>query len=187
MNQSFGVKLEGNRRPRGTERGGLSPDARCLSIATTGPLSCTLAAAVPLPACCPFTVPYPCAASGRSKTVGSGGCQQEHLLCVPAWCPSSLERPGCVKTACVCVWNCVTDHFPVTFWSLWQVERAKTFDTRTCSGRYVVFTAGTQTHLQVSWCAPSRRNHSCYCIHLKTNTHSRQTHLCYLIMLSLTS
>lgn len=49
MNRSFGVKLEGNGRPRGTERRGLSPDVQCLGITTTGPLSGMLAAAVLTP------------------------------------------------------------------------------------------------------------------------------------------
>lgn len=46
---------------------------------------------------CPFTGPYCCPSSGRSKTAGSAGRQQEHLLWMMPLCPSSLERRGCVK------------------------------------------------------------------------------------------
>ena len=35
MNQSFGVKLEGNERLQGTKRRCLSSDAQCLGITTT--------------------------------------------------------------------------------------------------------------------------------------------------------
>lgn len=66
--------------------------------------------------------------SQRSKIAESADNEQEHLLCAMPLCLSSLESSGCVKTLfcfvfCVCVLffcacNFVTNHFPMTFWSV---------------------------------------------------------------------
>lgn len=91
----------------------------------------------------PFTVP--CLGPSFAEIKGSQIRGQAHLLCAMSLCPSSLESSGCVQMLFfLCVCNFVTNHFPVTFWSLRHGGQGKIFHTGTGPvGQYYIYSGDT--------------------------------------------
>ena len=103
----------------------------------------------------------------RSKRAESADSGQEHLLCT--WClcvPHHLKALAVWRHCVLYVGNFVTNHFPVTFWSLWQVGQVTIFRIGTGSVWHIMFTVGRLTCLQVSQYRLCDWNLSCYPVYV---------------------